>query len=416
MPATATTAQPAAPSACRYCGSQQFESVVDLGKTPLCESFLTESELGRPELFYPLHAFVCKDCHLVQLNEFVSGQEIFGGEYAYFSSWSESWLQHCRQFAFRMKTELRLSKQSHVVELASNDGYLLHNFVELDIPCLGVEPAKNVAEVAIARGIPTRIEYFCMRVATTMKKADLVVANNVLAHVPELNDFVAGIKTILAPHGVVTVEVPHLLRLIQNCQFDTIYHEHFCYFSLDLLQRLFASHQLKIYRVEELATHGGSLRVFGQHVAGCQPDDGSVRSVLEAEEQFGLGNLEVFRQFGQDVQRTKRDLLHQLVGLKAQGKSIVGYGAPGKANTLLNYCGIGRDFLDYVVDRSPYKQGRYLPGTHIPILPVERLERTRPDCIVILPWNLKQEILSQLDYAKDWGARFILPIPEPVII
>jgi SAM-dependent methyltransferase len=399
---------------CRFCGAPLEALVVDLGMSPLCERFLRRDELDEMEPFYPLRVYVCERCYLTQLSEYVPPDDIFG-EYAYFSSYSDSWVAHAKRYADRMVDQLALSRSSLVVELGSNDGYLLRHVVDRGVPVLGIEPATNVAEAAAARGIRTINRFFGTQLADELRSdgvlADLVVGNNVLAQVPSLNDFVAGIARILAPSGVATIEVPHLLRLLEQRQFDTIYHEHFSYFSLATLRRIFSAHGLDTVDVEELRTHGGSLRVYFRH-AGMAPESRAVARVLAMEANAGLETLAPYRRFADDVEGVKRTLLDVLIKERQSGRRIAGYGAPGKANTLLNYCGIRTDFLEYTVDRNPYKHGRFTPGTHIPIYSPERLEQTRPDDIWILPWNLSTEIRAQLDVARAWGARFLVAIPD----
>jgi SAM-dependent methyltransferase len=371
------------------------------------------------EPFYPLRADVCEQCWLVQLERYVTPEAIFT-EYAYFSSFSDSWVRHARDYAEAMTDRLALGPDSKVVELASNDGYLLQHFVARGIPVLGIEPAANVAAAAAERGVPTLTRFFGEELAGGLAgdsgPADLIVANNVLAQVPDLNDFVAGIKRLLKPGGVVTAEFPHLVRLLEDNQFDTIYHEHFSYFSFGTARRIFARHGLTLFDVEELATHGGSLRIYGRHAEEDDPASGGRAEELAAREAAaGLETPAPYAGFGERVVETKRKLLEFLIAVKRDGASIAGYGAPGKGNTLLNYCGIRTDFLDYTVDRNPYKHGRFTPGTHIPIHPPERLAETRPDYILILPWNLKDEIIEQLAYTREWGARFVVPIPEVTV-
>jgi hypothetical protein len=408
------TAPPRA--ACRFCKSSDVHAFVDLGMSPLCESFLAADQLDRMEPFYPLSVFVCGRCFLVQLKEYVSPDEIFT-EYAYFSSYSDSWLAHAREYSKRVMERFRLGAKSFVVELASNDGYLLRNFVAAGIPCLGIEPAANVAKVAEQAGVPTLVEFFGRRCASELvsrgKRADLIAGNNVLAQVPDLNDFVAGIEILLAPSGVVTLEFPHLLQLMAQNQFDTIYHEHFSYFSLLTTERIFSAHGLELFDVEELASHGGSLRVFGRRAGSSSEGPSTAVVELRAREHAArLDSLAGYEGYPRQVEETKRNLLEFLIEAKRAGKTVVGYGAPGKGNTLLNYCGIRTDFLAFTVDRNPYKHGRYLPGTHIPIFPVEKLREARPDYILILPWNLRREIAAQLEYARSWGAKFAVPIPR----
>jgi SAM-dependent methyltransferase len=407
------------PFPCRLCGAQVDDPVVDLGMTPLCETYVTEEELDAAEYFYPLNVWVCGSCFLVQVKDYVGPADIFT-EYAYFSSYSTSWLRHAEDYVVTMCERLGLGDTSFVLELASNDGYLLQYFVERGISCLGVEPSENVSRVALERGVPTEIAFFGevkgKELAAAGRVADLVVANNVLAQVPSPNDFVAGIPHVLKPQGTLTVEFPHVVRLLEESQFDTIYHEHFSYFSLTSAEALLARHGLTVFDVEELWTHGGSLRVYARHA-----DDPSrtvserVEELRRREETAGYRDVATYGLFEERVRETKRKLLSLLVGLKRSGKVIVGYGAPGKGNTLLNYCGVRTDFVDFTVDRNPYKQGLYLPGTHIPIHAPERIDQVKPDFILILPWNVKDEITEQLAHVRKWGTRFIVPIPEATI-
>jgi hypothetical protein len=401
---------------CRLCGGSDLETFVDLGMSPLCESFLNADQLDQEERFYPLHVRICTDCLLVQLEAYVPGTEIFR-DYAYFSAYSDSWVEHARSYCELVTERFGLDGDSLVVELASNDGYLLQHFVARGVPSLGIEPAANVAEAAAARGVETLVEFFDLTLARTLVEerghADLIVANNVLAQVPALNDFVAGIEVLLAPEGVATIEFPHLVRLIEGLQFDTIYHEHYSYFSLTTTSRLAAIHGLEVFDVEELQSHGGSLRVYLQRTGGSRSITDNVGRVLGAEESSGYARPEGYRGFGPRVHEVKWQLLELLIGLRRAGKEVIGYGAPGKGNTLLNYCGIRADLLDYTVDRNPHKHGKFLPGTHIPIQPPARIAETRPDAILILPWNLRREIAAQLAYTRDWGAELYVPIPHP---
>jgi SAM-dependent methyltransferase len=402
--------------ACLFCSALLRHTVVDLGMSPLCESYLTREQINQMEPFYPLHVWVCERCFLVQVEEYVRPDSIFT-EYAYFSSYSDSWLAHMRAFADMITARLALGTDSKVVELGSNDGYLLQYFVAKGIPVLGVEPARNVAQAAIARGVPTIAKLFGRQAARDLvaegMQADLVCGANVLAQVPDLNDFVGGIKLLLKPGGVVTVEFPHLMRLMAENQFDTIYHEHFSYFSFTTAERIFAAHGLTLFDVEELPTHGGSLRIYARHAADVSKPVGERTKELRArEESAGLDRLETYASFTEQVHETKRRLLEFLIGARRRGQRIAGYGAPGKGNTLLNYCGIRSDFVEYTVDRNPYKQGRFLPGTHIPIHPPEKIGQTRPDYVLILPWNLKEEIMDQLAYIRSWGGQFVVPIPD----
>jgi SAM-dependent methyltransferase len=383
--------------------------------SPLCESFLTREQLNQMEPFYPLHAYVCARCFLVQVEEYVRPERIFD-DYAYFSSYSDAWLRHAQSYTDMIVSRLSLDAQSHVVELGSNDGYLLQYFVARGVPALGVEPASNVAAAAVAKGIPTTTRLFGRETAKALvaegKQADLIIGNNVLAQVTDLNGFVAGMKTLLKPRGVITMEFPHLLRLIDENQFDTIYHEHFSYFSLMVAQQIFAAHGLILFDVEELWTHGGSLRIYARHAEDTsRPTGPRVAALLAREKTAGLDRLERYSAFTEQVEETKRKLLQFLITARREGKTVAGYGAPGKGNTLLNYCGIRTDFVDYTVDRNPYKHGRFLPGTHIPIFDPEKIKETRPDNQLILPWNLKDEIMGQMAEIRTWGGQFVIPIP-----
>ncbi len=401
---------------CRFCGSALSQTFVDLGMAPLCQTHITAEQLNHMERFYPLHAYVCEKCFLVQLGEYVSPEEIFG-EYAYFSSYSDTWLKHAENYVDMMIDRFHLGPQSKVVEIASNDGYLLQYFVQKKLPVLGVEPAANIAKVAMDKGIPTVVKFFGQNTARQLSaenhKADLLLGNNVLAQVPDLNDFVAGMKILLKPSGIITMEFPHLVRLIGENQFDTIYHEHFSYFSFTTVERVFAAHGLTLFDVDELPTHGGSLRIYGRHADDItKPVTERVSGLKQREDAWGVHKMETYRQFARKVAATKRNILSFLIEAKANGKSVVGYGAPGKGNTLLNYCGIRTDFLDYTVDRNPYKQGKYTPGTHIPIMPPSKIAETKPDYLFILPWNLKDEIMQQNSFIREWGGKFVVPIPE----
>jgi C-methyltransferase C-terminal domain/Putative zinc binding domain/Methyltransferase domain len=384
--------------------------------SPLCESYVTAENLNRMEPFYPLHAYVCGRCFLVQLDEYVSSEEIFS-EYAYFSSYADSWVRHAKTYTEMAVQRFGLNKESLVIEIASNDGYLLEHFIPLGIPVLGVEPAANIAAVAGQKGIPTIVKFFNQRSAQELlaegKQADLLLGNNVLAQVPDLNDFVAGMKLLLTRHGVITMEFPHLARLMEENQFDTIYHEHFSYFSFIAVEKIFARHDLTLFDVEELPTHGGSLRIYACHRGDSSHTDcPSVHKLRAEEESAGLTRMETYSRFEERVRGTKRKILEFLIAAKRQGKSIAGYGAPGKGNTLLNYCGIRSDFLDYTVDRNPYKQGKFLPGTRIPIYRPEKIRETRPDFVFILPWNFRDEIMKQNAFVREWGGQFVVPIPE----
>jgi hypothetical protein len=411
----ASNASSLAPPPCRFCGTSLATTFADLGLSPLANSYLEPHQLAEPERFFPLHAYVCDRCLLVQLPAVESPQAIFS-DYAYFASFSESWLAHARDYVAMASERFALGPSSRVVEIASNDGYLLRWFVERGVPVLGIEPAANVAPAAEALGVPTRVRFFDSALARELVaegvRADLLIGNNVLAHVPALNDFVAGLALLLAPRGVITMEFPHLLRLVAEGQFDTIYHEHFSYFSCAVVQRVFAAQGLTLFDVEELPTHGGSLRIYARHAADdSRPRSPRVGELLAREEQAGLGRLETYGAFAAAVRRIKRDLLRFLLQASDEGRQVAGYGAPAKGNTLLNYCGVRSDLLAYTVDRSPHKQGRYLPGTRIPIHPPERLAQTRPDYVLILPWNLEAEIVGQMAQVRDWGGRFVVAVP-----
>jgi len=406
---------------CRFCQSCLNHTFVDLGMSPLSNGFLKSEQLNKAEKFYPLHAYVCEKCLLVQLEEFESPDHIFANDYAYFSSYSESWLNHAKQYTDLMINRFQFNQSSRVIEIASNDGYLLQFFQAQSIPVLGIEPATNVAQVAIEKGVDTLVKFFGVETAQELvgqgKKADLLLGNNVLAHVPNINDFVAGMKIVLKPEGIITMEFPHLLRLIEQSQFDTIYHEHFSYLSFVTVEKIFAHHGLTLFDVEELPTHGGSLRIYAKHSENNKIKiDQRVEALKEVERQKGLGNLETYLNFSRKVQETKRKLLSFLIQVKIDGKTVVGYGAAAKGNTLLNYCGIRTDFIDYTCDRSPHKQGKFLPGTHIPIYSPDKISETKPDYVLILPWNLKEEITQQLSNVREWGGKFVVPIPEVEIL
>ena len=405
---------------CRFCGAGLQRTFVDLGLSPLCELYPSAADLNRGETYYPLHVYVCEKCFLVQLEEYESPENIFS-DYAYFSSFSDSWLKHADNYCGKMKSRFSLDEKSFVVEVASNDGYLLQYFVQRNVPVLGIEPAANVAKVAVEKGVPTLVKFFGAELAAELVKdgrsADLVLGNNVFAQVPDLNDFVEGLKILLKPEGVLTLEFPHLLKLIELNEFDTIYHEHFSYFSMLTTVEIMEAHGLKVIDVEELASHGGSLRVFACRAeATTHPVGPDVARVIAEEESAGLGSPEGYEAFAQQVKETKLALLDVLLKAARDGKKVAGYGAPGKSATLLHYCGIGKDLIEYTVDRSPYKQGRFLPGTHIPIYHPDRISETKPDYVVILPWNLKNEIMEQLQYIREWGGQFIVPIPRAAIL
>jgi len=404
---------------CRICGANLEEPFLSLGKSPVANSLLTREDLHKMEPYFPLDLYVCQICWLVQLEEFEAPEKIFSSDYPYFSSYSESWLKHCKNYAEMMIERFGFDKNSFVVEVGSNDGYLLQYFKKHNIPVLGVEPAENVARAAIERGIPTDITFFNTSYAKKMREkgklADLIIGNNVLAHNPNLHDFVEAMKIALKPNGIITMEFPHLMKLIQENQFDTIYHEHFSYFSFYAVKKLFSLHELEIFDVEEIPTHGGSLRIYAKH----KEADGKllattkrVEELLEKEKDFGLFDLQTYSNFKRKVEATKRAFLLFLIKVKNEGKKIVGYGAPAKASTLLNYCGVRTDFIDYTVDRNPHKQGKFIPGVHIPIKHPDKIKEDRPDYVIIFPWNIKDEIMEQLKYIREWGGKFVVPIPE----
>ena len=404
---------------CRLCGASLRHTFVDLGMSPLCESYIPAGKLDAAEPFYPLHVRICDSCLLVQLPAYVAGEDIFS-DYAYFSSYSDSWVAHARGYAEDMTGRLELSSHSLVTEVASNDGYLLQHFLAAGIPVLGVEPARNVAAAAVAKGIRTEVQFLGPEtggdIAGRYGAADLVAANNVFAHVPDIRGFAAGLRALVKDTGLVTLEFPHLLRLIERRQYDTIYHEHYSYLSLLTASRALATAALTVVDVDELDTHGGSLRVHARPQENAGEPTSRVKAVLDDEEDAGLHNLGGHEGFAGQVLRIKSDLLTFLLGAAASGSSVAGYGAPGKGNTLLNHCGIRSDLLAYTVDRSPLKQGQFLPGTHIPIYAPDRIAQTRPDYILVLPWNLKKEISDQLSYVRSWGGRLVFPIPELEIV
>jgi 2-polyprenyl-3-methyl-5-hydroxy-6-metoxy-1,4-benzoquinol methylase len=405
---------------CRFCDAAVSRTFVDLGMQPLSNSYVDRRAQQKAERFYPLHTFVCEACFLVQLSEVESPEHIFS-DYAYLSSMSDSWLEHCRRYAEQMVERFGLDRSSRVIEVASNDGYLLRFFKDRGIPVLGIEPAANVAAIAERNGIPSVTRFFGTSLARELvaegKRADLLVGNNVLAHVPELNDFVGGLSLLLAPEGVLTMEFPHVARLIEHNQFDTIYHEHFSYFSLATAERVFRAHGLVVFDVDELPTHGGSLRIYGRHEAHERPTVSErVAALRSAERAEGLHGVTAYARFTERVREAKRGLLDFLIARKREGKQIIAYGAPAKGNTLLNYCGISTDFIDYAADRSPLKQGKLLPGTRIPIEPPERIRETRPDYVLILPWNLKDEIAHQLAFIEEWDGKLFVPIPNVAIV
>jgi SAM-dependent methyltransferase len=408
-------------AACRFCHSPLSQTFADLGMSPISNAFVPRARSNQGEKFYPLHAYVCAQCWLVQLEEFEAPSEIFNGEYAYFSSYSQSWLEHARQYVAMVVDRFQLTPQNRVVEIASNDGYLLQYFQMQGIPVLGIEPAANVAAAAGAKGIETLVQFFSVATATALaqqgQQADLLLGNNVLAHVPDLNDFVAGMKILLAPAGVITMEFPHLLNLIQQNQFDTIYHEHFSYFSLLALEQIFAHHGLTLFDVEQLPTHGGSLRIYAQHREyGGRSVTDAVAQLQATERSAGLDNISTYGKFAAQIQATKRQLLSFLIAVQERGQQVVGYGAPAKGNTLLNYCGVKTDLLPYTVDLSPHKQNTLLPGTRIPVYAPEQIFETKPAYVLILPWNIRQEIMGKMQGIRQWGGKFVVPIPTLTIL
>jgi SAM-dependent methyltransferase len=405
---------------CRHCGAALEQSFCDLGLSPLANSYLTREQLTRGEMFYPLHTFVCGKCLLVQLQEFESAENIFS-DYAYFSSYSTSWLEHARNYTDEMVARFGFGSSSSVIEIASNDGYLLQYFVKKGIPVLGIEPAANVAKVAEQQGVPSLVRFFGSETASDLvkdgRRADLLLGNNVLAHVPNLNDFVRGMKIVLAQNGVITMEFPHLLRLMAENQFDTIYHEHFSYFSFLTVSRVFNAHGLRLFDVQSLSTHGGSLRIFATHAENTTHETRpAVAALLEEERAAGLESFAAYATFSERVRATKRALVKFLIEAKEQGKKIVAYGAPAKGNTLLNFCGVGPDIIEYTVDRSPHKQGRFLPGSRLPIHDPDRIRETKPDYLLILPWNLEHEIRQQMASIREWGGQFVIPIPTVKVL
>jgi 2-polyprenyl-3-methyl-5-hydroxy-6-metoxy-1,4-benzoquinol methylase len=404
-------------SKCRFCDIPLEHTFVDLGMSPISNAFISAKNLNSAEKFYPLHAYVCQNCLLVQLEEFESPAEIFNGDYAYFSSYSQGWLNHAKKYTDLMVERFGFNEASQVIEIASNDGYLLQYFKEKNIPVLGIEPAANVAEVAEAKGIPSLVKFFSVETASELaeqgKQADLLLGNNVLAHVPNLNDFVAGMQVILKPQGIITMEFPHVLRLIESNQFDTIYHEHFSYLSFLTVEKVFASHGITLFDVEELPTHGGSLRIYGKHQACLEhPISSRVELLKSTEIAAGIDKISNYLNFSDKVQLTKRKLLSFLIEVKNAGKLVVGYGAPAKGNTLLNYSGVKTDLLEYTVDLSSHKQGLFLPGTHIPVYHPDRIRETKPDYVLILPWNIKEEVMTQMADIREWGGKFVVPIPQ----
>lgn len=405
---------------CLNCGTSLEYTFANLGTSPLCEEFVKPENVNKGQVIYPLHVYVCKQCMLVQVEEYVSPQEIYS-DYYYYSSYSDSWLKHAEEYTDYMVEHYSINQDSFVVEIASNDGYLLQYFKEKNIPILGIEPSRNVAIEALKKEIPTEEVFFGEEIAVQLKDkygtADLILGNNVLAHVPDIGDFVKGLKLMLAENGLMTFEFPHLMQLVENNQFDTIYHEHFFYYSLISVMSVFEKHGFKLFDVQKLSTHGGSIRIFVAHEENdLYPVRDSVTNLLKSEKLKGYNHMKLYADFDENVRETKRKILDLLISLKRENKVIAGYGAPGKGNTLLNYCGIRKDFLDYTVDRNPNKHGLFLPGSLIPIYEPAKIKETKPDYLFILPWNLKDEIIKQMSYIREWGGKFIIPIPEPVIV
>jgi len=405
---------------CRFCNKELKQIFVSLGLSPLSNSYLSKDQLNKREPFYQLELYICESCFLVQLEEFESPQHIFG-DYAYFSSYSDTWLKHVKDYVEKMMRIFKIGCDSFVVEIASNDGYLLQYFTEKHVPVLGIEPAKNVVEVALKKGIPTEMAFFgtktAKRLSSVGRLPDLLLGNNVLAHVPELNDFVKGLKILLKPGGIITMEFPHLMKLIEDMLFDTIYHEHFSYFSFLTVEKVFAFHGLTIFDVERISTHGGSLRIYAKHIEDISRQiSNNVLKLREDEKSGGYDTLKPYLNFNERVVEKKMEILDFLINAKKNKQTVVGYGAPAKGNTLLNYCGIRSDFISYTVDRSPYKQGKYLPGSRIPIEDPEKIRITKPDFVFILPWNIKDEIMNQMSFIREWGGKFVIPIPKLVVI
>ena len=401
---------------CRFCKKELKIEFVDLINQPASNSYLSKEQLNEPEVFYPLRIFVCSACKLVQVDEYKKSNDIFDNDYAYFSSYSTSWLAHAKSYVDYMTERLSLDQNSLVTEIASNDGYLLQFFKEKNIPCLGIEPTSNTAAVARKKGIDVIGEFFGSTLAKTLDKSDLILGKNVLAHVPDINDFVRGLKIALKPEGTVTMEFPHLLNLIKENQFDTIYHEHFSYLSFHSVKQIFENQGLKLYDVEKYPTHGGSIRVFAAHDNRSIKTSENVDDLLKEERSFGLFDIEIYKSFQQKTDKVKNDLLKFLLQVKKENKTVAAYGAAAKGNTLLNYAGVKSDIVDFVVDKSPYKQGKYLPASHIPIVDEAMIQKSKPDYILILPWNLKDEIIEQLKYINEWGGKFVVAVPKLKII
>lgn len=397
---------------CRFCGNNLYYEFIDLINSPPSNSYLSFEQLNEPEIFYPLKLFVCDKCFLVQIDEYKKNADIFNDDYAYFSSFSTIWIEHAKNYVEMITNRLRLNKNSLVIEIASNDGYLLQYFKQKKIPCIGIEPTKNTAAIAIGKGINVMEDFFTEKLAADMPKADLIIGNNVLAHVPNINDFVKGLKKMLKPKGVITIEFPHLLNLITQSEFDTIYHEHYSYLSLFSTMQIFQAHNLNLFDVEELPTHGGSLRVYATHLGSNNKKSENIDKVLKKEIDANLNKLEGYRNFQTKIDKIRYDLLTFLLKMKKQGGKVAAYGAAAKGNTLLNYCGVKKDLISFIVDKNPYKQNKFLPGSHIPIVSEDVLIKEKPEFIIIIPWNIKDEIINQLTYARKWNAKFIMVIPK----
>lgn len=397
---------------CRFCKTKLDNIFVDLVNSPASNSYLTKEQLDIPEVFYPLKIYVCQECKLVQIDEYKKSDDIFDKDYAYFSSYSTSWLAHAKNYVEMITKKLSLTQNSLVTEIASNDGYLLQYFKEKNIPCIGIEPTESTAKVARGKGIEVVEDFFGSTLANSLQKSDLILGNNVLAHVPDINDFVKGLKIALKEKGTITMEFPHLLKLIEENQFDTIYHEHFSYLSFYTVKQIFEQQGLKLYDVEKLSTHGGSLRIYATHKENNIAVSQNIQQLLEEEQTFGLFDMEIYKGFQEKANKVKYDLLSFLLQAKKENKKVVAYGAAAKGNTLLNYAGVKNDLIEFVVDKSPYKQGKYLPASHIPILSEEKISETKPEYILILPWNIKDEVIEQLEYIKEWSCKFLVAVPE----
>ena len=402
---------------CRFCKNKLEHVFVDLINTPASNSFLTKEQLNEPEVFYPLKIFVCQKCKLVQIDEYKKSDDIFDKDYAYFSSYSTSWLEHAKNYVEMITSKLLLDKHSLVTEIASNDGYLLQYFKEKDIPCIGIEPTASTAKVAKQKGIEVIEDFFGSSLAQNLEKSDLILGNNVIAHVPDINDFVKGLKTALKPIGTITMEFPHLLNIIKENQFDTIYHEHFSYLSFYTVKQIFEVQGLKLYDVEKLPTHGGSLRIYATHIENNDiKTSKNIENILNEEKEFGLFDMNIYTIFQEKANKVKYDLLEFLLQAKKENKKVVAYGAAAKGNTLLNYAGVKNDLIEFVVDKSPYKQGKFMPASHIPIVEEKEIQELKPDYILILPWNIKDEIITQLNYVKMWNCKFVVAVPQLEII